>query len=314
MTESPFNEAIVKDLSLDLIAKQVVEGFITGLHKSPFHGFSVEFAEHRLYNQGESIRSIDWKLFARSEKLFVKKYEEETNLRCQIAIDRSSSMYFPLENHRSLAHKFNKIYFSAVASASLLYLLQRQRDSFGLSIFSDQVEKNIPSKATYTHFKLLLAELENSVSTRPTSSRTQTAECLHILAESFHKRSLIVIFSDLLDISENAEKFEAFFSALGHLKYNKHEIILFHVVDYSKEIEFDFKNQPYWFIDLESGKHIKANPTKVRDQYQKFMNKFRDTIKDRCGRNGIDYVLADIENGYDSVLNSYLLRRTKMNI
>jgi len=302
-TEPSFTDSIIKDLRLDLIANGVVEGFVTGLHKSPFHGFSVEFAEHRLYNPGESVRSIDWKLYARNEKLFVKKYEEETNLRCQIIIDRSSSMYFPLERK-------NKMYFSVLATASLLYLLQRQRDAYGLSIFSDHIETNIPCRATGSHLKLLIGELERILSTIPQKSGTSAAETINILAESFHKRSLVILFSDLM---ENMDDPQTLYSSLQHLKHNKHEVILFHVLDKSKEMDLDYGNKPFHFIDLESGLELKLNPAQIRESYKKKMVDFRNDLLEKCGQNGIEYVETDIEQGFEKVLLSYLIKRNRMN-
>lgn len=288
---------------MDLIARGVVEGFVTGLHKSPFHGFSVEFAEHRLYNPGESVRSIDWKLYARNEKLFVKKYEEETNLRCQIIIDRSSSMYFPLE-------KKNKMFFSVLASASLLYLLQRQRDAFGLSVFSDHIETNIPCRATGSHLKLLIGELERILHSIPQNSGTSASDTLDILAESFHKRSLVILFSDLM---ENMDQPQKLFSSLQHLKHNKHEVILFHVLDKSKEIDLNYGNRPYHFIDLETGVELKLNPAQIRESYQNKMLNFRKGLLEKCHQNGIEYVETDIEEGFEKILLNYLIKRNRMN-
>jgi uncharacterized protein (DUF58 family) len=304
MEKTHIESEIEKDLNLGLIARVVVEGFITGLHKSPFHGFSVEFAEHRLYNTGSSIRSVDWKLFARTEKLFIKRYEEETNLRCQIILDRSSSMYFP-------EGKFSKMYFSVLASASLMYLLQKQRDAFGLSIFSNIVENNIPCRATNTHLKILLSELETLLKSNPIQKSTSSSSSIHSLAESFHKRSLVIIFSDLLD---NIDQPESFMSSLQHLRHNKHEVILFHVLDYSKELNLKFENKPYHFIDLETGRELKVNPLQIRDSYQNKMQAFQSLIQEKCGQNGIEYVATDISLGFDLVLTNYLIKRNRMNI
>jgi len=298
-----FYEAILKDIPLELLAHQVVEGFITGLHKSPFHGFSVEFAEHRLYNPGESVRSIDWKLYARNEKLFVKRYEEETNLRCQIILDRSSSMYYPIG-------KPNKIQFSVLASASLLYLLQKQRDAYGLSVFSEEVESNIPCRATGAQLKLLLSELESIQAIAPQNKKTSASKSIHFLAESFHKRSLVILFSDLL---ENLDAPETFFASLQHLKHNKHEVLIFHVLDKETEMNFGFENKPYHFIDMESGQELKLNPAQIRDRYLKRMVEFRERMKEKCGQNGIDYIETDIAEGFETVLINYLIKRNRMN-
>ena len=303
-------EKLQKFSSLDLIANQIVEGFITGLHKSPFHGFSVEFAEHRSYNTGESIKNIDWKLYGRTDKLFVKRYEEETNLRCQIIIDNSSSMYFPLKNNISINNP-NKITFSIYAAAALINLLRKQRDVFGLSVFSDKIENFTDTKSNSLHQRYLFQILEELLIPidKTRHKRTFATEALHQIAERIHKRSLVIIFSDMFDTNKNTDEL---FSALQHLKHNKHEIILFHVIDKQKEIDFDYKNRPSKFIDLESGEIIKLNPVEIRKQYKKSIKKFVDELKLRCGNQKIDFVEADINKGFEQILLPYLLKRKKM--
>lgn len=298
----------IKRLShLEMIAKSVVEGFITGLHKSPFHGFSVEFAEHRLYNTGESTRHIDWKLFARTDKMFVKKYEEETNLRCQIVIDASSSMHYPLDAKGGL----NKLRFSVQAAASLIHLLKKQRDAFGLSVFNDDVKVQTRARSSNVHQKHLFSELEALMGDdQPLNNKSAAAKSLHQIAEAVHKRSLVVIFSDMLENSNSDQ--EEIWAALQHLRHNKHEVVIFHVVDRSTEIDLDFENAPHRFIDLESGEELKLNPMEVRDAYQKAMSDFEKELKLRCGQNRIDLVEADIAKGYHQVLLPYLLKRKKM--
>jgi uncharacterized protein (DUF58 family) len=296
--------------SLEFIAHQVVEGFITGLHKSPFHGFSVEFAEHRLYNTGESTKHIDWKLFGRTDKLFVKRYEEETNLRCQIVIDNSSSMYFPVTDKVSL-DKPNKIVFSIYAAAALMGLLKKQRDAVGLSIFSDLIELHTRAKSTTAHQKYLYSEMEKLL--RPISEdvhrKTSAAEALHEISEKIHQRSLVIIFSDMFDSYANTDEL---FSALQHIRHNKHEVILFHVTDKAKEIDFDFDNRPYKFVDMETGRELKIHPHEVRSQYTQSVGAFKDELKLRCGQYRIDYVEADINKGFRQILLPYLLKREKL--
>jgi len=290
--------------NLELIAQQVVEGFITGLHKSPFHGFSVEFAEHRLYNTGESTKHVDWKLYGKTDKLFVKRYEEETNLRCQIVIDSSSSMYFPQD-----VGSVNKLKFSIYAAASLMKLLKTQRDAFGLSIFSDKIEVHTPTKSSTVHYKQLLTEFEKIINEPNINKTTSAVSSLHTIAESVHKRSLIVVFSDMM---ESSEEHEELFSALQHLKHRKHEVVLFHTVDKDKELSFNFENRPYEFIDMETGEEIKLHPNEVKDNYIEQVNKMKNSLKLRCGQYGIDFVEVDVKNGFHSVLLSYLLKRKKM--
>lgn len=296
--------------SLEFIAKQVVEGFITGLHKSPFHGFSVEFSEHRLYNTGESVKHVDWKLFARSDRLFVKRFEEETNLRCQIILDNSSSMYFPVRDKINIDAP-NKITFGIYCTAALMYLLRRQRDAVGLSLFSEEVELNTQAKSNSVHHKFLYSQLERLLdpasNDRPRS--TSAAKALHQIAEQIHKRSLVIIFSDMFDNHQEAEEL---FSALQHLRHNKHEVVLFHVVDKKKELEFDYDNRPYKFIDMESGREIKVHPHEIKDLYVKAVGNYLHELKLRCGQYRIDFVEADISQGFRQVLLPYLLKRERM--
>ena len=242
----------IKDLrqieNLELLAKQVVEGFILGLHKSPFHGFSVEFAEHRIYNPGEATRHIDWKVFGRTDRLYSKKYEEETNLRCQIVIDASSSMYFPEPEKNEKGLHINKLIFSAICASSLIHLLKLQRDAAGLSLFADDILLHTKAASNNTHHKLLQTQLENFIGKSSRNLQTQAAKCLHVIAENMHRRSLVVLFSDMFEGNENTEDL---FSALQHLKHNKHEVILFHVVDKKHEVDFAYDNKPYIFVDME---------------------------------------------------------------
>jgi uncharacterized protein (DUF58 family) len=291
--------------NLELLARQVVEGFITGLHKSPFHGFSVEFAEHRPYNSGDSIKNIDWKLFGRTDKLFVKRFEEETNLRCQIVMDISSSMYFPEK-------ELNKMMFSVYSAASLIYLFKKQRDAFGLSFFSDQVEFSTPAKSTAIHQKYLFSELEKLLKHTSKGRTTSVADSLHDIAEQIHKRSLVVIFSDMLEGGSSDEQLNKIFSALQHLKHNKHEVVIFNVLDHKKELDFDFDNRPYHFIDMESGEELKVHPSNVKETYLNAVHAYHKELKLRCAQYRIDLVDADIHAGFYHVLNAYLIKRGKM--
>lgn len=303
------NNSEIQQLShLELLAKQVVEGFITGLHKSPFHGFSVEFAEHRLYNTGEATKHIDWRLYGRTDKLFVKRYEEETNLRCQLIIDNSSSMHFP---DASKGNILNKINFSVHAAAAISYLLKMQRDAVGLSIFSDKIELNTKSRSSSVHHKMLFAEMEKRINDPAiqTGTKTMGAQALHEIAETIHKRSLVVIFSDMMDNSENPEEL---FSALQHLKHNKHEVILFHVTDKKTEEDFKFENRPYLFVDVESGEEVKVHSNEIRESYINSMKNFKHELKLKCAQYKIDMVEADINEGYKNVLLPYLLKRERM--
>ncbi len=296
--------------SLEFLARQVVEGFITGLHKSPFHGFSVEFAEHRLYNTGESIRNIDWKLFGRSDRLYIKRYEEETNLRCQIFIDYSSSMHFPVIDQADIDHP-NKITFSVYTAAALIYLFHKQRDAAGISVFSDDIILHTQTKSSLVHIKYLYQQLENLLIPFSPQDRKKTAvaNAIHLLAERIHQRSLVIIFSDMF---ENSDQSGELFSALQHLKHNKHEVVLFHVVDKGKEIDFDFANRPYKFIDMETGQQLKVHPSQMRARYIEAISQFKKDLILKCGQFHIDIIETDINTGFEQVLLPFLLKRSKL--
>ena len=297
--------------SLEFYAKQVVEGFITGLHKSPYHGFSVEFAEHRQYNKGESTRHIDWKLYARTDKLFVKRFEEETNLRCMLVLDASSSMHYPKKTGFDFQN-LNKLQFSIVASAVLMNIFKRQRDAVGLSVYADKVETLTLSRSSAMHHKLLFHEMEQVLDGMygERLMTTSTPASLHEIAEKVHQRSLIILFSDMFDRSGAND--EEFFSALQHLKYNKHEVILFHVVDRKHEVEFEFENRPYRFIDMETGEQVKLNPSEIKEEYARRVMEFEKELKLRCSQYHIDMVETDVNSGFDNILLTYLLKRQRL--
>ena len=297
--------------NLEFIAKQVVEGFITGLHKSPYHGFSVEFAEHRIYNPGESTRYIDWKIYGRTEKLFIKKFEEETNLRSYIVLDTSSSMLFPFSRtSKSKSIEKNKFTFATYCTAALIYLLRKQRDAVGLTLFSDNIELQTESRLSSLHSKRLYAELVSRLSkeTQQLNKKTRASDILHELAEKIKKRSLIIIFSDMIE----SESPEDILSALQHLRYNKHEIILFHVIDKKYEEDFEFQNRPYKFVDLESGNQIKLNPNEIRDFYKKQTGDYFYRLKIKCAQYRVDLIECDINADFSNILMSYLIKRKRL--
>lgn len=293
---------IAQHTSLEILARQMVEGFITGMHKSPYHGFSVEFAEHRLYNDGESTRHIDWKVYARTDRLFSKRYEEETNLRCLIAIDVSPSMFYPVESR-------SKLRFSIYAASALAYLLHRQRDAVGLCFFADNINTLTPVKSTPTHLDKMFTLLKNLSEQKAPEGTTHVGQVLHEIAEKIHKRSLVVIFSDMFDGNENPDEL---FKALQHLKHNKHEVIVFHVIDHQTELLFDFEDRPMEFIDLETKEKIKLNPADVKQHYRIEADKFHKALKLRCNQYKIDFVEADVQSDFNTVLQTYLIKRAKM--
>ncbi len=288
---------------LELLAKQLVEGFITGLHKSPYHGFSVEFAEHRLYNEGQSTRHIDWKVFARTDRLYTKQYEEETNLRCLIVLDCSPSMFYPQD---TLA----KFRFSVYAASAIAYLLHKQRDAVGLCLFSDRIEEYTPIKSTASHLDKVFATLERAIQrgSRDLKS-TKVAEVLHEIAEKTHRRSLVIVFSDMFDAGETPTEL---FKALQHLKHNKHEVLLFHVSDHETELAFNFEERPYEFIDLETGEKLKLHPTEIRARYIAQLEDFHQELKMKCNQLKIDFISANARSDYFEVLQAYLIKRSKM--
>lgn len=293
--------------NLELLAKQVVEGFISGMHKSPFHGFSAEFAEHKMYNQGESTRHIDWKLYAKTDKLYTKRYDDETNLRCHIIIDNSSSMHYPELSNFSI-HHLNKIAFSALAAASLMYLFKKQRDAIGLSVYSDAYDFYAPEKGSERHNQMLLDKLAGIVVSKPVKKQTDTYKYLHEIAEKIHKRSMIFLFTDMFQTTQEETKL---FEALRHLKYNKHEVILFHVLDKDKEFTFNFDNTPKRFIDVETGEHINLYTDTIKENYTAAVSAYFNTLRLKCGQYKINYVEADINKDFNAILTAYMIERQK---
>jgi uncharacterized protein (DUF58 family) len=305
----PIEQQRIQALSaLEFKARQVVEGFLAGLHKSPFHGFSVEFAEHRFYNPGESTRHIDWKLYARTDKLFVKRYEEETNLRCHLVVDASSSMYYPPKEE---VKEFNKLEFAVHGAAALIQLLRKQRDAVGLTVFTDRVRLAEAARSNAVHLRHLIGHLEALLAADAPrhGQRTGVVEALNDIAQRAHRRSLVVVFSDMLD---SADREDEVFDALQHLRFNKHDIILFHVVDRRHELELAVADRPYTFVDVETGEQVKAHPAEVREAYRSAMAERWHRLKLKCGQYRIDLVEADINAGFAPLLLEFLTKRARM--
>ncbi len=294
-------------LNLKLLASQVVEGSITGLHKSPCHGFSSEFAEHKVYNNGESTKHIDWKLFARTDKLFTKKYEEETNLRCHLIIDNSASMHYPQKKDFSVSN-LNKIGFSILASAVLMNLFKKQRDAVGLSVYSDKQEFYINEKGSERHFNIITNVLERLLSSEAVQADTNTVQCIHEISEKLHKRSLVFFFTDMFQYAEDKE---ALFGALRHLKYKKHEVVLFHTLDYATEVNFDFNNSPKRFKDVETGEVLDVYPENIKELFTKRIKLYMNEIKLECAKYKIKYVPVDVSESFEKIINSYLVEKQK---
>lgn len=289
---------------LELLANQVVEGFISGMHKSPFHGFSAEFAEHKVYNVGESTKHIDWKLFAKTDRLYTKRFEEETNLRCHIIIDNSSSMHYP--KLKDGQHFFeNKIGFSVLASAVLMNLLKKQRDAVGLSVFSDTYEYYAPEKGSDRHHRMVLNALENLLVDSKVEKNTDTITFLHQIAEKIHRRSMIILFTDMFQSGNQ----EALFNALQHLKHNKHKVVLFHVVDTKTELNFDFDNAPRKFIDVETGEEVAIFADNVKEEYEKQIERYFKKLALTCSQNRIKYIPVNVNESFEKILMTYLVEK-----
>jgi uncharacterized protein (DUF58 family) len=299
-------EKIARFQHLELLANQIVEGFISGMHKSPFHGFSAEFAEHKLYNVGESTRHIDWKLFAKTDRLYTKRYEEETNLRCHIIIDSSSSMHYPKLNS-SQDFYANKIGFSVLASAVLMHLLKKQRDAIGLSVYSDKYDYYAPEKGSDRHHRMILNQLENVLEKPKAAKSTNTVSFLHQIAEKIHRRSMIVLFTDMFQLEDDEKLFEA----LQHLRHNKHKVVLFHVIDRKTELDFDFDNAPRKFIDVETGEEVALFSDNVQEVYKKEAQAYFKKVALTCAQNRIRYVPIDVGEDFEKILLTYLVEKQK---
>ncbi|AMA50242.1 DUF58 domain-containing protein [Flavobacterium covae] len=301
-------ESQIKTISsfqhLELLANQIVEGFISGMHKSPFHGFSAEFAEHKIYNSGESTKHIDWKLYAKTDRLYTKRYEEETNLRCHLIVDNSSSMYYPLLKKEQMFYE-NKIGFSVLASAVLMNLLKRQRDAVGLSIYSDHYEYYAPEKGSERHHRMLLNQLDKLLKDKPAYKKTDTIIYLHQIAEKLHKRSMVILFTDMFQLEDE----ERLFKALQHLKYNKHKVVVFHVVDYKTEFNLHFDNQPRKFVDLETNEEVNLFGDGLSSRYQEMMTSYFERIANTCSLYKIKYVPVSIEGKFEKIMTSYLIEK-----
>ncbi len=289
---------------LELLAHQVVEGFISGMHKSPFHGFSAEFAEHKVYNSGETTKHIDWKLFAKTDRLYTKQFEEETNLRCHIIVDNSSSMHYPILNANQQFYE-SKIGFSVLASAVLMNLLKKQRDAVGLSVFSDTYEYYAPEKGSDRHHRMILNTLEGLLKDSKISKTTDTITFLHQIAEKIHRRSMIILFTDMFQRGDE----KALFNALQHLKHNKHKVILFHVFDHSTELGFDFDTAPRKFVDLETGEEVNVFATTIQRDYEQQANAYFNKIALNCAQNRIQYVPVAVGKNFENILLTYLVEK-----
>ncbi len=296
--------ALARVKNLSLMARGVVEGFISGLHSSPYRGFSVEFAEHRTYSRGDNIRHLDWKMLARTDRLYVKQYEEETNLRAQIILDTSGSMLY---RH---GDALTKLQYGAYLTAVLGYVMTKQQDAVGLTTFDAKLRLDMPARTSERHFGEMMRQLEGTYArleqdgAAHTGEGTNIADTLHRLAERFKRRCLIVLISDLYDDPE------AVISALHHFRHKRHEVILFHVLDHA-EIEFPFRDT-IRFVDMETGEKLQIDPVYVRGEYQRQVQQFIDDYRRACSDCQIDYVMTDTATPYDLMLSRYLARRSNL--
>ncbi len=300
-------EILSKLSSLELRAKKIVEGFISGLHRSPYHGFSVEFAEHRPYNPGDDFKHIDWKQYAKKERFYVKQYEEETNLRCYVLLDTSSSMNF---KHFG---EWSKLRYGIHYAASLMYMMHRQRDASGLIPFNSEIETFIPAKGTYAHLRQIYLELEKQLIRERDSGeekrKTASAKVIHEVAERLNHRSLVIIITDLF---ENVEQHEALISALKHLRHRKHEVLLFNVLEKRSERELGFADNRIVFEDMESEAEIEVLPAQVREDYKAKVAEYTHAFKMACSEFEIDFEEMDTEAQFDQSLLVYLNKRRRL--
>jgi uncharacterized protein (DUF58 family) len=286
-------QALARVKNLSVVARGVVEGFISGLHSSPYKGFSVEFAEHREYTASDDPRHLDYRMLARTDRLYIKQYEEETNMRVQILLDTSGSMGYSFDG------KFSKLQYACYLTAVLSYLMTRQQDSVGLTTFDSQVHLDMPARSSPRHFNEMMRQLE---ALKP-GSETDIAETLHKLANRFKRRCLIVLISDLYDDPDEVLR------ALHHFRHRRHELIVFHVLD-KAEIEFPFRDL-IAFHDLETRQRIQVDPTYVRDAYREQIEQFIASYRRACAESQIDYVLTDTTVPYDFMLSRYIARRNR---
>lgn len=301
------HEILSKLSSLELRAKKIVEGFISGLHKSPYHGFSVEFAEHRPYNPGDDFKHIDWKAYGKKERFYVKQYEEETNLRCYVLLDTSSSMLYKYFGN------WSKLRYSIHYAASLMYLMHRQRDASGLITFNSKIDSFIPAKSTYSHLRQIYLELEKELKretlTGTDRRKTASAQVINEVAKRLNHRSLVIIITDLF---ENVDEFDALTSALKHLRHRHHEVLLFNVLEKRSERELDFPDNRYVFQDMETGSEVEVLSAQVKDDYKTKIEEYTRKIKLMCSEYEVDYEEIDTEGQFDLVLLAYLNKRKRL--
>jgi uncharacterized protein (DUF58 family) len=302
------NHELLSQLApLELRARKIVEGFISGLHKSPYYGFSVEFAEHRPYNFGDDLKHVDWKAYAKTERFYVKRYEEETNLRCYVLLDTSSSMFFKYFG------KWSKLRYAIHFGAALMYLMNRQRDACGLVTFGEEVDQFMPAKSSASHLRLLFSEFEELLQQEEKAAdekrKTATSQVIHEVAERLNHRSLIVVLTDLF---ENVDEQDELISALKHLRHRKHEVLLFNVLEQQSERDLDFSDRRLLMQDMETGSRMEIMPAQVRKDYQKKVKELTHRFKMACSEFQIDFEELDTQQDFDLALLTYLNKRKRL--
>jgi len=286
-------DAVARFKNMNLAARSVVEGFISGLHKSPYHGFSVEFAEHREYAPGDNIKYIDWMALARTDRYYVKQFEEETNLRCYILLDTSGSMGY------GSSHGLTKFEYGCYLSAALAYLMVRQQDSVGLVTFDNDIVSHIPPRGTMSHLNVVLRTLEDA----EPGERTRVSNIFHNLAETIKRRGLIIIISDLYDDEKEVMR------ALRHFRHKHHEVLIFHLFDRA-ELNFPFERLTQ-FVDMETNQRLQVDPRYVRAEYLEQIDAFVNEYRRDCSESHVEYVVTDTSVPYDFMLTAYLGRRKR---
>lgn len=289
--------------NINFIAKQVVEGFMSGLHQSPHHGYSVEFAEHRSYTPGDHLRYVDWKVYGRTEKMYVKKFEEETNVRSYFLLDRSSSMHYKGDG------PWSKLEYGALLIASLAYLSQKQLDGVAWGYFSDKLESLSPVKSGASHLHQMMLSLEQVIQTDTTGVKTDLHQSLQNLKNRIPKRSLIYIFSDFL---MNEEDMDDWVDTIQEWKYLQHEVVLVSLHDVKTEINLDFKSGNYTLADLESNARLDISVDQVREEYQEKIKEHLKKLEDFSLAHEIDFILFDTQSSPEEILRNYLMNRSKM--
>ncbi|MFW6059181.1 MAG: DUF58 domain-containing protein, partial [Phycisphaeraceae bacterium] len=279
---------------MELVARHAVEGFLTGKHPSPFHGSSVEYADHRPYTLGDEIRSLDWKLLAKTDKHYVKLYEDQTNIRCTILLDTSRSMAFHSEDSMS------KLEYGAHVAAALGYLMLRQNDAVGLALFDRALREYLPARSTASHFRRMMDMLEHAHAQRD----SDMGPAMHELAGRLQRRGMIVLISDLIDAHD------ALKTALGHFRHRKHDVIVFHVMD-PHELDFPYERLTR-FKDMEGAGTVVTNPANVRRHYLQRLDEFLKRTKAACLERGVSYELLRTDQPWNQALSAYLGKRSKM--